>query len=142
MGAPNVYYTIATNKLDTQMQSIDQLDAKVATVFTFASVILAFSAGLISLAVFPANHGLRIVALVFLGVYHLYLCLPRLLHLSGISSRRLGIWTPCRRSEGTFSDNMMRRQCRSWSPMHVAISHEENTALIDQKIHWFTQRLI
>ena len=63
--ATDVYYDVAVSKLETQMQSIDQLDVKVATVFVSASGILAIFAGLLSQASPSTNHGVWIALLVF-----------------------------------------------------------------------------
>jgi len=68
MAATEVYYTITTSRLDAQMRQIDQLDTKVATTFTMASVILAFFAGLLTLAAFPANHDIRVVDFIIMGL--------------------------------------------------------------------------
>ena len=68
MAATAVYYEVATNRLDAQMQRIDQLDTKVATAYASASGILAVFAGLLSLAGLPANSKVKAVVLVLLGL--------------------------------------------------------------------------
>ncbi len=88
MAATELYYNVAMSRLDTQIQQIDQLDAKVATVFAFASGILAFFAGLLPLAASPMimNHGIKIIALVLvavaLGIYlFIAYCIYRAYHV-------------------------------------------------------------
>jgi len=68
MAAPGVFYTVATDRLNAQMQQIDQLDAKIATIYSVASVILAFFAGLLTIATLPSNRGIRITDFVLLGL--------------------------------------------------------------------------
>ncbi|MGH2514195.1 MAG: hypothetical protein ACRDHP_00920, partial [Ktedonobacterales bacterium] len=68
MAATAVYYEVTTNRLDAQMQRIDQLDTKVATAYASASGILAVFAGLLSLTTLPSNSVVKAIVLVLLGL--------------------------------------------------------------------------
>lgn len=90
MSAPTVLYDVATKRLDDQMQQIDQLDAKAATLYASSSGILAIFAGLLALTTLPTNSLVKALVLIALLLALLaYLVLLGLLY----AAYRLGEWS-------------------------------------------------
>jgi len=83
MPAPATYYDIATRRLDQQMDQIDQLDAKVATLYATSSGVLAVFAGLLSLGTLPSTPAIKgVVVVLLLLALALYLFLLVMLYLA------------------------------------------------------------
>ncbi len=53
--ANEVFYDVAMQRLTEQLQRVDALDTKAATVFSFATGVVAFFGALFSLATPPAD---------------------------------------------------------------------------------------
>ncbi len=112
MAATEVYYAIATSRLDAQMQQVDGLDTKVATVFTFASVVLAFFAGLLSITMLPNHGGLRVTDVVLVGVS---IAVYGILVACIFKAYRVGDWSlrpnleDLQKNCADYDDNTMRK---------------------------------
>jgi hypothetical protein len=133
--AIGVYYAVATNKLDTQMQSIDQLDAKAVTLFTIASVILGFFVGLISLVKLPSDQPARIADGVFLI---LSIAAYAILAYCLYQAYKVVDWEygPDLKALGDKSQEYDEETIQELVADACTISHESNRVLIDKKADW------
>ena len=141
MAAPEVYYDIATKRLDAQIQQIDQLDAKTATVFVSASGILAIFAGLLSLAALPTNLAIKIVVLVVLGLASaIYVALLYFLYRAYKTDQ----WhfRPDLPALKANCANYEEQQMQQWVADECLTSLDDNTPLIIRKALFLRYALI
>jgi hypothetical protein len=141
MPATEVYYTITTSRLDAQMQQIDQLDTKAATVFTFASVILAFFAGLLPITTLPAASHAKIfdIILLFLAgiVYSmLVVCIFKAYQARDWSLR------PDLTALQTHYVDYDEQNMQEWIADECLQSIQSNEPLIKQKASWLNKAFI
>ncbi len=132
MKAVGVYYEIATKRLDDQLQSIDQLDAKAATVYAAATAILTIFTGLLSLASLPSDALLRALVIGMLVVAILvYFLLLRALY----GAYRVSDWNfrpdaaTLQKNCEIYDEDMMRE----WVADECTISFQENEPMIATK---------
>ncbi len=139
--ATEVYYTIATSKLSAQMQQIDQIDAKAATVLTFASVILAFFAGLLPTGMLSANPGLRATEVALLG---LSVVAYGVLVIYIVKAYRVGDWSfrPCLTDLETNCAENDEETVKVWVADECSLSYRDNKPLIAQKASWLNNAFI
>ncbi len=142
MPAEEIFYTMATQRLDAQMQRIDGLDAKATTAFAFSSSILAFFGAFVSLSTIPTGSIVRprfiglIVAAIVVYVA-LLVCLYRAYRINSRLSFRPDLATLeayCR----TYSLNAMQ----VWVGQECLASINANEPGIGRKARWLQVALI
>jgi hypothetical protein len=141
MAATGVYYSLTTSRLDAQMQQIDQLDAKAATAYTFASVILTFFAGLLTIAVFPANEGIRVTDFILLGLAGLgYLFLVYCI----FQAYEVGQWSlrPDLVTLQKYAADHTEDEMQQWIANECLLSIQANEPRIAEKARWLHRAII
>jgi len=131
--AGDVLYDVARDRLNTQLQSVDQLDAKGATIYSFASAVLGFFAALLSLSASPKTSPADLLffgALVFAGLVYIVLivCVLRAYQVSAKWSFRPDLQT-LQSNCATYSSSQMQL----WVGRECVHSYVENESLIAQK---------
>jgi len=141
MVATGVYYNLVTGRLDAQIRQIDQLDAKAATAYTVASVILTFFAGLLTIAIFPGNKGVRVTDFILLGLAGLgYLFLVYCI----FQAYEVGQWSyrPDLSTLQQYSATHSEDEMQQWIANECLLSIQANEPRIAQKARWLYRALV
>ncbi len=133
--ADDVLYDLAKDRLADQMQRIDTLDAKAATVYTFASGILAFFAATFSLAKPPAGGISR-------GSFYVLIATSILFYLvtliAAFKAYNIGQWSqrPDLGEIETFCQTNTTEVMHVWVARQCIISVNENDPFLLHKARW------
>jgi hypothetical protein len=135
MAVIDVYYEITKARLDAQMGQIDQLDAKLATLFGFASAILGIFAGLLTVTALPSNVVAKIIITVIVAIaslvyFWIISCLYKAYQIASWSLR------PDYKKLESYTETNSEDEVKGWVADECVRSIDENEAHIKNKA-WY-----